>query len=153
MLEVCNHFYCTRISKNKFLEKYKYIIFDTNDKEIAKKIFELRFLKDIPKIKIYKKTEDPIVADYQKLGYKISFTFNHDLTENYDNVLIDVPSIDINSFEFLQIEDISDINTKDIMFISKYQILWDKLYLESYQILSSTSGGIYTNFDSNTKRH
>jgi hypothetical protein len=135
MLEVCNHFYFTGVSKNKFLEEYKYIIFDTNDKEIAKKIFELRFLKDVPKIKIYKKTEDPIVADYQKLGYKISYTFNHDLTENYDNVLIDVPSIDINSFEFLQTEYVSDRNTKDIMFISKYQILWDKNYIDAYKKL------------------
>jgi hypothetical protein len=128
MVKINNHLF-ENLLRKELLKKYKYFVFETNEIEIVKQIFKARFLKDLPVVQIRRPIEDPIVNYYDNLGYRISYTWNFDGTENYNIVIIDVPSIDINEFKFEITEIVNNIKDEDMLFISKYQILWDKIFL------------------------
>ena len=131
MIKICNHLFENYLKKD-ILKKYKYIIFETNDKENVKKLFQLRFLDRLGKIKIRRPIEDPIVEYYDKLGYFITYSNNFDGSENYNIVIIEVPSVDIQEFEFIELDNLDAINSEEMLFISKYQILWDTIFLNLY---------------------
>lgn len=136
MIQVINHYFKNQILENDKLNNYKFIIFDTEDETIAKNIFAGRFLNTTKKVLIIRPTNDPLVSYFNNLGYFIRYIQKPDGSENFDNVVIEVPNIDINQFEFTKIKNIEYKN--NLLFVSKYQILWDTFFLESYTNIIDT---------------